>query len=155
MDKNGKQKTTMGKEENMRKSKKESPLLLMPALDALVVWGERDAKRFTSGENCTNETEKGFIGCSVLKYIHKLIIWFAIFTANLRDLAAAEAVFSRISLPALRFQFIADKTLGQQRLVGCPVDSSWGATGANVPYYHLSLHFGLVGPETIWKYKWN
>ena len=61
----------------------------------------------------------------------------------------AEAVFSRISLPALRFQFIADKTLGQQRLVGCPVDSSWGATGANVPYYHLSLHFGLVGPEKI------
>ena len=60
-------------------------------------------------------------------------------------------MFSRISLPALRFQFIADKTLGQQRLVGCPVDSSWGATGANVPYYHLSLHFGLVGPRQFEK----
>ena len=97
-------------------------------------------------------------GSLVAKFWNTFIIWFFSdlqFLRQILDLAAAEAVFSRISLPALRFQFIADKTLGQQRLVGCPVDSSWGATGANVPYYHLSLHFGLVGPETIWKYKWN
>ena len=96
-------------------------------------------------------------GSLVVKFWNTFINWFSDlqFLRQILASAAAETVFSRISLPALRFQFIADKTLGQQRLVGCPVDSSWGATGANVPYYHLSLHFGLVGPETIWKYKWN